>query len=227
MRPLVVLALAAASLLPDPARAGGFATLSMPAQVPPDIFSRGRSADALLAQVLLDRLHHSPGVIDAVMGPNTRRAVRAFQRQTGLAAAGRISAALLKKLVELNSANIVELYEVTEQDLEGRFEAVPSGMAAKAKGHVGYASAVEAFAEKFHMSQSLLRALNPAASFSRAGEQIVVAVAGEDRLASRVARIEVDRPASAVRAYAPDGALLASYPATIGSSSFPSPQGSM
>ena len=42
-----------------------------------------------------------------------------------------------------------------------------------------------------------------------------------------VTRIEVDGPAGALRAYAADGRLLASYPASVGSADFPSPSGQM
>ena len=76
-------------------------------------------------------------------------------------------------------------------------------------------------AEKFHMSQSLLRALNPRAGFRKAGESIVVANVPETPLrpgsraveaipprdeTGRVATtIVVDKPAGDVRAYGADG----------------------
>jgi lipoprotein-anchoring transpeptidase ErfK/SrfK len=216
-----------AALLAAPAGAADFASLSLPREVPADIFASARSGDVLLAQVLLDRRHHSPGVIDGVMGANTRRAIRAFQKQSGMRADGRISAELLRKLVAQESGDIVRRYTITAEDVAGPFAPVPEGMAAKASGHVGYESPLEALAEKFHMSQGFLKALNPGARFDRAGEEIIVAVSGADQLGIEVTRIEVDKSASAVRAYGSDGSLVATYPATIGSSSFPSPSGSM
>jgi lipoprotein-anchoring transpeptidase ErfK/SrfK len=39
--------------------------------------------------------------------------------------------------------------------------------------------------------------------------------------------IEVDKAASALRAFTADGTLVATYPATIGSNTFPSPSGEM
>ena len=40
---------------------------------------------------------------------------------------------------------------------------------------VGYESAAEAIAEKFHMDEDLLRTLNPGVDFATAGAEIVVA----------------------------------------------------
>jgi lipoprotein-anchoring transpeptidase ErfK/SrfK len=75
--------------------------------------------------------------------------------------------------------------------------------------------------------ESFLIALNPGVDFSKVGTEINVLSAGPEELPAKVTRIEVDKKASSVRAYAEDGKLLASYPATIGSSSFPSPSGNM
>ncbi len=49
----------------------------------------------------------------------------------------------------------------------------------------------------------------------------------EQSVPGKVARIEVDKADESVRAYSEDGKLLARYPATIGSSTFPSPSGTM
>ncbi len=44
----------------------------------------------------------------------------------------------------------------------------------KALPALGFTSAREALAEKFHMSEALLAALNPGKSFDKAGETIIV-----------------------------------------------------
>jgi len=103
---------------------------------------------------------------------------------------------------------------------------------------------VEELTEKFHMSEDLLRKLNPRARFDRAGEKILVANVksmqlrqGQRRTVEaippkkhnsedeRVATIVVDKAASDVRAYDQGGRLLAFYPATIGSKEKPAPTG--
>lgn len=220
-------AIALLLLTAAPAHAQDHSTLSLPSSVPSGIFAGGRSADVLIAQVLLDRLHHSPGVIDGMMGGNTKRAVRAFQRVRGLPVTGEITPDLLRKLLERESGDIVQSYTIKEADVEGPFRTVPQSMAAMADGHVGYESPAEALAEKFHMARSFLEALNPGADFGRAGETIVVVKAGDDRLGKQVDRVEIDKSRSALRAYGSDGSLLATYPATIGSNEFPSPSGTM
>nr|WP_314444457.1 L,D-transpeptidase [uncultured Sphingomonas sp.] len=185
------------------------------------------SPDRVLeAQILLDRHHHSPGVIDGRQGSNTRRAVRAFETAEGLPADGMLDAEVMKRLRADSSEPLMVDYRVTEEDI-AKLVDVPDGMEAQAKlDHLGFESAAEALAEKFHMSQGLLERLNPGANFA-VGEFIKVVRPGKDELGSKVARIEVDKGRSEVRAFSQDGKLLASYPGTIGSDRFPSPDGTM
>ena len=58
-----------------------------------------------------------------------------------------------------------------------------------------------------------------------AGAHLLVARPGDGRLAGKVARIEVDKSLGELRAFDGDGALLAVYPATIGSTERPAPDG--
>ena len=185
------------------------------------------SPDRVLeAQILLDRHHHSPGVIDGRQGSNTRRAVGAFETAEGLPADGMLDAEVMKRLRADSSEPLMVDYRVTEEDI-AKLVDVPDGMEAQAKlDHLGFESAAEALAEKFHMSQGLLERLNPGANFA-VGEFIKVVRPGKDELGSKVARIEVDKGRSEVRAFSQDGKLLASYPGTIGSDRFPSPDGTM
>ncbi len=202
--------------------------LKLPKEAPNDIFAGSRSRDALVAQVLLDNSRHSPGVIDGMLGGNTTRAIKSFQRANGLVVDGKITAGLLEKLVADYSGDIVQRYAITEEDVKGPFEKVPGGMDEKAKlDSLAYESPSEALAEKFHMAESFLKALNPGVDFGKAGSSITVVKAGDEQIGADVARIEVDKKGSAVRAYASDGKLLATYPATVGSSTFPSPSGTM
>lgn len=197
-------------------------------QVPANIFNGLRSRDVLVAQVLLDNNRHSPGVIDGLMGGNTSGAIKAFQRANGLAVDGKLTSDLLEQLRADYSGNIIYRYKITSEDVAGPFVTLPRSMAEKSKlDMLGYGSPVEALAEKFHMAESLLEALNPGIDFGMIGTEISVVEAGDVKLSGAVARIEVDKKASAVRAYASDGELLATYPATVGSSTFPSPSGKM
>ena len=58
---------------------------------------------------------------------------------------------------------------------------------------LSFTGPVQELAERFHMDEGLLRALNPGADFNAAGAKIVVAAVGPEKLAMPVARIEVDK----------------------------------
>ena len=90
---------------------------------------------------------------------------------------------------------------------------------------LGYTSPPELLAEKFHMSQELLRKLNPGASFDKEGEEIVVANVERDSLSGKISRIKVDATRQRVEAYGESDKLVAIYPATVGSEDRPTPKG--
>lgn len=204
------------------------ATLSLPDNVPSEVFSGSRSREVLAAQVLLDRSRFSPGVIDGYMGENTRRAVRAFQRANGMDVTGEVSTALLEKLREGDPNSLIQTYTISESDVNGPFVDVPSSMTEMAKlDNLAFGAPQELLGEKFHMDRGFLEALNPNADFRKAGTEITVVIPAQRELAEKVARIEIDKAQESVRAYAEGGKLLARYPATIGSNTFPSPSGSM
>ena len=180
----------------------------------------------LEAQILLDRARHSPGVIDGKAGSNTRRAVMAFEQASGLPVDGVLDANVMERLRVGSGDPVLVDYRIAEADVEGLIE-VPASMEAQATlKRLGFETAREALAEKFHMSQGLLSRLNPDASFAP-GETIRVARPGKNESNAQVARIEIDKAGSELRAMDADGNLLATYPATIGSERFPSPSGSM
>ena len=198
------------------------------ASLPDRLFSGKRSRDVFAAQVMLDRQRFSPGVIDGYDGGNTTRAVKAYQRAKGMEPTGRIDEALRRSLASDAPGPLVKHYVLTEADLAGPFGSLPEGMEALSKvDATHFESAAEAMAEKFHMSQELLRALNPGFEGASPGTAITVAATRAVPIEGAVARIEVDGPAAALRAYASDGRLLAAYPATVGSGDFPSPSGKM
>lgn len=196
--------------------------------LPDGVFSGKRDRDVLVAQVLLDRARFSPGVIDGFGGGNTARAVKAWQRSKGVEASGRVDAALLASLGQDREDAVVTSYTLTEVDVAGPFGKLPEGMEALAELEAPhYENVAEAIAEKFHMSQELLRALNPDIDGAAAGAQVTVTSIRTAPIKGAVARIEVDSAAATLRAFSADGQLLASYPATVGSADFPSPSGSM
>jgi lipoprotein-anchoring transpeptidase ErfK/SrfK len=176
-------------------------------------------------QVLLDRAHFSPGVIDGYDGENVRKAVSAYQEATNLPVNGLADDTLLTRLEQTDSSPAMVAYVLTAEDVAGPFVDVPQDLQAMSRlERVGYESAAEAVAEKFHMDEDLLRTLNPGVDFTTAGTEIVVANGGGE-LDTPVASVEVDVSAGAVRAFDASNQLIAYYPATIGSGDAPAPIG--
>jgi lipoprotein-anchoring transpeptidase ErfK/SrfK len=181
-------------------------------------------------QVLLDRAHFSPGEIDGKFGENARKALRAYAEAQQLRSADRPTEEAWKVLW-VDDRPVISDYTISDADVAGPFlEKLPSKMEdMKDIPPLGYASPREAIAEKFHMSEQLLAALNPGKKFDRAGEAIVVVDTGVGNggEAAKADRVEVDKTRQTVKLYDKSNALIGFYPATVGSEEKPSPSGTL
>mgnify|MGYP001499017291 CR=1 FL=1 len=198
--------------LPDPARQ-------------PDVAVAGASEDVAKIQILLDRHGLSPGVVDGRMGDNVNKAISAYRELTGEALRTYDKALIDARLVE-TGGDAFTTYEITPADVAGPYVAsVPEDYSKKAQmERLSYTSVAEMLAERFHMDEKYLRALNPGAAFDRPGTRISVINPGAPKTGA-VARIVADKGRKQVRAYGADGRLVVAYPATIGSAATPSPTG--
>ena len=198
-------------------KAGGHPVLSASSQ---------RSASVVRAQILLDRAHFSPGEIDGRFGATMRGALAAFHRARKIKEGARVSAATWKAL-NLDTAPAIVSYTLTAEDVAGPFVAIPEEMADKAKlPALGYESVAEALGEKFHVSPSLLAALNPGRKLNRAGTVIQVPAVVRPPIAKSAGMsVRVSRSAGAVEAVDGNGKVVARYPATTGSRHDPLPLG--
>jgi lipoprotein-anchoring transpeptidase ErfK/SrfK len=195
-----------------------------PATIEPPVTSAARIEVAGL-QVLLDRKGASPGVIDGHFGSNVDKGLVAYRELTGQVLRSTNAEGIKKALAESGGDPFIN-YTITAADGAGPFvAAVPADYGQKAKlERLSYTSVPEMLAERFHMDEKYLKALNPDANFNRVGTIIRVANVGAP-LSKQVARIVADKGQKQVRAYDADGNLVAAYPATIGSSDTPSPAG--
>ena len=178
-------------------------------------------------EVLLDRAHFSPGVIDGSPGENLHNALAAYAQKHGLATEGTVTAQTFGALTSADKAPVTQDYTITADDEKGHFiGSVPENFVKLAKlKHLGYRSPQQELAERFHMSEGLLRALNPAADFQKAGTTLLVLRPGNGDLAADVARVEVDKSANQLRVYDNGGTIAAVFPATVGSTERPAPSG--
>ncbi len=142
------------------------------------------------AQVILDRLGFSPGVVDGKMGMSTSNALEAFQEANDLSETGKYddatrdallgSAAEAMKSAKARGDDAVapamappgspladpvpatRVVTIPEQFAIGRFEALPDNPAKQAEmSKLGYESLDEKLAERFHTTVETLKMLNP------------------------------------------------------------------
>jgi len=190
---------------------------------------KGISPAVIKAQVLLDRARFSPGVIDGRDGENVQNATKAFEKEKGLTVDGKLDEELWTKLTETSSDPVLIEYAITDEDVKGPFvERIPDKLEEQAHlDRLGYTSAEELLAERFHMDADLLKALNPGKSFDKAGTSVLVANVDVESSGEpgKVAKIEVVKSERVLRALAEDGSLIAVYPASIGSEEKPAPSG--
>ncbi|MBM3604433.1 MAG: murein L,D-transpeptidase [Alphaproteobacteria bacterium] len=184
----------------------------------------GRSALTAKVQLLLDRSGTSPGVIDGFKGGMSQSAIMAFERRAGLPTDGVMDPHVWNLLQAYAERPVTQSYTITQADAEGLVDAIPTDYAEKAQMEaMAYTSVAERLGERFHMDEKFIQFLNPGIDLVP-GATIQV-MAPNQPLKGQVTRIIIDKVNRRVAGYNERGDMVVDYPATIGSSATPSPEG--
>ena len=178
-------------------------------------------------QALLNWHQNGVGAVDGYWGKNSRKAMQAFQMANGLAVTDTLNTETWQALTKndkLMAQPVLVNYQLTDADINIKTTVIPAGAEAKAKLEgMYYETVIEGLAEKFHISESYLKALNPNAKFA-VGETITVYNPGNPNI-KPVSLVVADKTTETLYAYDDKGILVASYPTTVGSIATPSPTG--
>lgn len=189
--------------------------------------------DALEVQIALDVANFSPGAIDGLWGDNTRGALRAYQSAHGLDVTGELDAETRSSL-KLDDRQLITEHTLTADDLAGPFiDQVPESPMDQAKlDHLAFTSPSEAVAERFHLTEERLEALNPGVEL-KTGATIRVphlqppseGEATPPREPVGALHVVVSKGSSSVQVKDEEGHLVFYAPVTAGSEKEPLPLG--
>ena len=206
------------------------------------------SLPMLQTQVVLDRSGFSPGVIDGKKGQSLVIALKAFQQANEIDESGELDAATAEMLRTF-AVPATRLVRIPAGFAKGPFVPdFPDKAEDQAKlPALGYRDIMEALAERFHTTPVTLVALNSPETKVAAGSVIrvpntaevpVPALDNDERgwgqtlqmlgVASDqpdVAKVVVDKSDGVLRAFDANDKMVASFPATMGSSRDPLPLG--
>lgn len=145
------------------------------------------------AQVVLDRLGFTPGVVDGKEGLSTRNAVMGFQEARGLTINGQLDEPTKQALAQWSNIPATRVITIPAAFSAGNFAPIPEKPEAQAKlSTLGYESVDEKLAERFHTTVETLQALNPrpatatapavGSRFFKAGDKVRVPNVGADAI---------------------------------------------
>lgn len=204
----------------------------------------------LHAQVILDHLGFSPGVLDGKKGQSFTVALKGFQQSRGFDQTGTLDQPTMQALRRYRAMRATRRLALTEEGLAGPFvNPIPDDPAEKAKlSSLGYRSVMEKLGEMFHTTPDVLIALNSPQTLLRPGTVVVfpnalpssrdydpklpsewrrtLSLLNVDAVQSQGSKVVVDKSDGVLRVFDKGDRLIAQFPATMGSEHDPLPIGS-
>lgn len=158
-------------------------------QKDPDQIPDAEPRPLMQAQVVLDRLGFTPGVVDGKEGLSTRNAVSGFQEANDLPVTGKVDDATRQALSRWNTIPATRVVTIPQDFAAGPFQKLPKDPADQAKlPALGYESLDEKLAERFHTTVETLQALNPGGKSATTGSAPVTPAPKPAPSASSVAQ---------------------------------------
>lgn len=183
----------------------------------------------LKAQVYLDRVHFSVGVIDGRWGRNSAISVWWWQRSHGLEATGDVDEQTFRSLAAAAGyPDAVVPHQLNADDVKGPFVHIPDDVYEQQKlDCLCYESLREKLAEEFHATEDFLELLNPGVKFSdlQAGQTINVPNVRPPLTSDThdIVKVVVSIVGNSLNGFDANGNLVFHAPTTLGSQYDPSP----
>jgi len=166
-------------------------------------------------QVELHRRGFSCGSIDGIAGLQTAAALSAFQRGAGIAETGVLDAATREHL-QL-SAPALGSYTFTAIELAGVHPGPKTLLEKSQSPTLGYTSALELVAERFHSHPNLIRTLNPGVDWNAVlpGTKIVVPAVENVVVTGTAVQIVITLDTHELEVFDTLGRVIAHFPVSI------------
>ena len=134
------------------------------------------------AQVVLDRLGFTPGVVDGKMGMSTVNAIKGFQEAQGLQISGELDQPTMQALAQWDHIPATRVVTIPAEFANDQFVQIPEEREDQANlPRMGYSSLAEKITERFHTTEEVLAELNP--QLAGSGEVAVDAASGNEATA--------------------------------------------
>ncbi|MEO6245504.1 MAG: L,D-transpeptidase [Opitutaceae bacterium] len=173
--------------------------------------------DWLETQVTLACRGFSGGAIDGIRGPQSVAALAAFQRREGIEPSGELDAATLERLTLAQPA--LAEFSLTKKDLASLVAVPPTWLEKSQQPALGYATALELAAERFHAGPAFLRRLNPGLKWEEISPETTFRAPAITRVEKSAlglaARVEIRLAERVLEILDQDSRVIAHFPVSI------------